>query len=86
MTMTQFFKNYNKDRVRSARREFDTRCEELALSREQAQRQFDASLQQNQIMTTMMQFMMVSFLFFHLSRDLFTVLIILSTAAAGFEQ
>lgn len=34
--------------------EFDIRREELALAREQTQRQFEASLQQNQMMTTMM--------------------------------
>jgi uncharacterized protein YdaU (DUF1376 family) len=64
VAMTEFFKNYNKDRVRSARLEYDIRREELALAREQAQRQFDASLQQNQMMTTMMQFMMVGFFCF----------------------
>jgi uncharacterized protein YdaU (DUF1376 family) len=74
VAMTDFFKNYNKDRVRSARLEYDIRREELALAREQAQRQFDASLQQNQMITTMMQFMMVSFPFFHVCRDLFIVL------------
>ena len=79
VAVTQFFKNYNEDRVRSAQMEFDIRCEELALAREQTQRQLDASLQQNQMMTTM-QFMMVSFLFSLLSHNLFTVLIVLSTA------
>jgi uncharacterized protein YdaU (DUF1376 family) len=60
MAMHEFFKNYNRDKVRSTRMEYDIRREELALAREQAQRQFEANLQQNQMMATMMQLMMVS--------------------------
>ena len=58
--MNEFFKNYSKDKARSTRMEYDIRREELALAREQSQRQFEASLQTNRMMTTMMQFMLVS--------------------------
>lgn len=58
--MNEFFKNYSKDKARSTRMEYDIRREELALAREQSQRQFEASLQTTRMMTTMMQFMLVS--------------------------
>ena len=82
--MNAFFKNYSKDKVRSSRMEYDIRREELAFAREQAQRQLDASLQQNQMMTTMMQFMMVSLHSFASLFDKASIVLILSSATAVF--
>ena len=82
--MNEFFKNYSKDKLRSTRMEYDIRREELALAREQAQRQYETSLQTNQMMATMMQLMVVSLhLFPSLCHELSIVLIISSATAAG---
>ena len=68
MVMNAFLKNYSKDKVRWSRMEYYDirREEELAFVCEHAQRQFDANIQQNQMMTTMMQFSMMVCLHFSL--------------------